>query len=210
MISAQQLIPALCLLASTSALSQGMTPISDEGLAAIDAQEGIALNVDFVVNAYLDKDTGIATPIACPAGVPDCRLALEFNDMDGAWLILKDYYGAFSLNSVWMDANTTQSSASGLCDSDCQARFPGGFNANNRQVVQFSYDHSDIGLGAAFYGDGDLFYEIGRITAEFGSNGYLTDNVTGSTLGVRISDSSDPGNAAAQIRFDGRMQLYGF
>jgi hypothetical protein len=187
-----------------------LVPLSDDAMSDIDGGEGIALNVDFVINAYLDKDTDTITEIPCPAGVPDCRLALEFNDMDGAWLVLKDYYGAFSLNRVWLDANRTPSTASGYCDAACQSRFAPGFDANDRPVVQLSYDHSDIGLAAAYYGDGNLFYEISRITAEFGSNGYLTDNVSGAALGVRVSDSSAPGTASAQVRFDGRMQLYGF
>lgn len=202
----------MVLLASGPALSlaEGLMPLSDQDLSAVGGGEGIALNVAFTINAFLDQDTDTITPIPCPAGVPDCRLALEFNDMDGAWLVLKDYYGAFSLNRVWLDASRTPSVASGFCDSACQARFPGGFDTNDRPVVQLSYDHSDIGLGAAYFGDGNLFLEVGRITAEFGSNGYLTDNVSGSVLGLRVSDSSAPGTASAQIRFDGRMQLYGF
>ena len=200
----------VCLMVSPALRAGDLTPMTDASLADISGGEGIALNVAFTVNAYLDTTTDTVTAINCPPGVPDCRLALEFNDMDGAWLVLKDYYGAFSLNRVWLDAKRTPSVASGYCDSACQNRFPVGFSANDRPVVQLSYDHSDIGLNAAYYDDGNLFYEIGRITAEFGSTAYLTDDISGSVLGVRVSDSSAPGTASAQVRFDGRMQLYGY
>ena len=209
-LTAASVLTGLLASICVPALAGELLPLTDEALSRVQGREGIALNLEVTVNAYLDQQTDTVTAIPCPAGVPDCRLSLEFNDMDGAWLVLKEYYGAFSLNRVWLDANRTPTTASGLCDAACQARYPGGFDALDRPVVQLSYDHSDIGLAAAYYGDGNLFLNVGRITAEFGASGYLSDSVSGSVLGLRISDSSAPGSASAQMRFDGRMQLYGF
>jgi len=191
-----------------------LEPLDDGALAGVSGGEGIAVNVEFLINA--DRAGSTITPLSCPDGsahpngAPDCRLALQFNDRPGTWLVLKNYYGLFSLNRVWLDSEQTPATASGYCDAACQARFPSGFDANNRPVVQLSYDHSALAANAAFYGDGEVFLNVDRISAEFGATGYLLNDVTGSALGLRVADGPGGANGPARLRFDGRMQMYGY
>lgn len=206
------LLVSLTLLVPLAA--SALEPLTDPQLGKVDGGEGIAVNLELLINA--ERVGAGVTPVACPDGgvhpngAPDCRLALQFNDRPGTWLVLKNYYGLFSLNRVWLDSERTPASASGFCDAACLARFPADFDANNRPVVQLSYDHSNLAANAAFYGDGELFLNIDRISAEFGPTGYLLNDVSGSALGVRIADEANGTNGPARLRFDGQMQMYGY
>ncbi|MCH8541995.1 MAG: hypothetical protein LAT61_00365 [Alcanivorax sp.] len=214
------MLAALSLAITSLAQALNLEPLDDDDMAGISGREGVGVNFSFLINAELASD-GQITPIACPGvgthsnGTPDCRLALQFNDMSDeaglkAWLVLKDYHGAFSINGVRFDSVRTSATPSSLCDAQCAARFPAGFSPDDKPALQLSYDHSDMQPGAAHYGDVLFYFSAARITAEFGDTGYLLDNTSGSALGIRMADGPNAINGAAQMRFDGQLQMYGY
>lgn len=201
-----------------------MALMNDEELSGVSARQGIALNFEMLINATLNA-AGNVVPDNCPtsalvaSGTPDCRFALQFNGIDNAWLVVKEYYGLFKFNEVHVDGVRTQDSASGYCDSACQARFGVGFDPDDRPAIQLSYDHSDLGSNAAFYNDAEIFLNVGKVAAEFnqtdpGGNiivpGYLRDETPGSAIGLRMADGINGSGGPAQIRFDGNMMMYGY
>lgn len=216
---------ALLALAGIGNAGAGeMAELSETDLSGVAGQAGIAMNVEWAINASASGST--VTPVACPTsamhanGTPECRIALEFADRAGIWLVMKNYYGLVRLNKVWVDAARTRSTASGYSNAASVARFPVAFNPNNLPAVQLSYDHSALAATTSFYGDAEMFLNVGRLTAEFdcapsgapvvcgtATPGYLRDAVTGTPLSLRVADGA---NGTAQIRFDGKMQMYGF
>ncbi|WP_111655462.1 hypothetical protein [Isoalcanivorax indicus] len=200
---------------SSGAAAGSLQPLDDQDLAEVSAQQGIGLHFEFLINVDMDA-LGNITPVACPTaaehsnGTPDCRLALKFNDIDDGWLVLKDYHGALSINALRVDSARTPETPSGYCDAACQARFPADFDPDDVPVLQLSFDHSDIAANTSWYDDLYFYFSVERITAEFGSTGYLDDNITGSALGIRMADGPYGDGGAARMRFDGRMQMYGY
>ena len=220
----KRVILSLFLMVAQHAMATELVPMNDESLAEISAREGIALNFEMLINATLDSN-GELTPEHCPdatqvaSGTADCRFALQFNSIDDAWLVVKEYYGVFRLNEVRVDGVRTPSNASGYCDSDCQGRFGPGFDPDDRPAIQLGYDHDDLGENEAFYGDASLFLNAGKVVAEFNQKdgggsivtpGYLRNETPGAAIGLRMADGPNASGGSAQIRFDGNMMMYGY
>lgn len=209
---------AIMILAgvSSSALAGDMQALSEDALSSISGQEGIAMNLEIAINSTVSGNT--VTPTACPANTADCRLAFQLNDRTNQWIVLKDYYGLIRLNKVWLDAATSDASASAYVYSSASDpvlvavpnRFPSGINFYSQPMVQLSYDHSSLGASTSFYGDAAIYLNASRMTMEFGTTGYLNNAVTGSALALKMADGPNAVNGAAQIRFDGKMQMSGF
>ena len=211
------LCPLLILAGALNDTGYAQPPLeslSDDAMAAVTARDGIAVDLEFRWNASWSG--GAVSSIACPTavqspfGTPDCRLALQFNDRAGAWLVIKDYFGVLKLNDLLLDARVTPATPSGWCDADCQARAPAGLVTESRPVLALSYGRSGISNDSAYYGDAFFYLNASRITAEFGAQGYLADAISGSTIGLRMADGPDGINGPAQIRFDGQMQIFGY
>ncbi|MZR63073.1 hypothetical protein [Alcanivorax sp. DP30] len=207
----------LLFLVSGEGKSGELTELDDDALSGVMAREGIALNLEVLINATQDN-AGNIIPDICPStgisGTPDCRFALQFNSVDNAWLVVKDYYGLMSLNEVRVDGVRMDSTASGKCDADCLSRFS-GFDPNGKPAIQLSYDHSDLGASESFYGDAELFLHAGKVAAEFndsgtGTPGYLRDMTPGSAIGLLMADGPNGIDGAAKIRFDGNVKMYGY
>lgn len=193
-----------------------LVALNDAELSDVTAREGIALNLEMLINAAKDS-SGNIVPDSCPttgiSAAADCRFGLQFNSIDDAWLVIKDYYGLISLKEVRIDGVRMDATASGKCDADCLDRLS-GFNPNNKPAIQLSYDHSDLGDSQAFYDDAEIYLHVGKIAAEFnaidGTEGYLRNVTPGAAIGLLMADGPDGIGGPAQIRFDGRMQMYGY
>lgn len=204
-------------LTSALAFAEKMKPLDDGELSGIAAREGIALNFEMLISATKDN-SGNLVPETCPStgisAAADCRFALQFNSIDDAWLVVKDWYGLIGLNAVHIDGVRTESTPSGNCDSDCQNRFGTGFDPYNKPAIQLSYDHSDLGAAESFYDDANIFLHAGAVVAEFNTTGntqgYLNDVTPGSAIGLLMADGVNGAGGPAQIRFDGNMQMFGY
>lgn len=209
---------------ATAFSAEQMALLNDEELSGVSARQGIALNFEMLINATLNA-SGEVVPDNCPtsalvaSGTPDCRFALQFNGIDDAWLVVKEYYGVFKLNEVHVDGVRTQDSVSGYCDAACQERFGMGFDPDDRPAIQLSYDHSDLGSNTAFYNDAEIFLNAGKVAAEFnqsdpGGNiivpGYLRNETPASAIGLKMADGVNGSGGPAQLRFDGNMMMYGY
>ena len=211
------LIFAFLILISGRLLADELKELDDDALSSVSAREGIALNLEMLINAKKDG-SGNIVPDTCPStgisGTPDCRFGLQFNSVDNAWLVVKEYYGFLSLKEVHIDGVRMDPLSSGKCDADCLARFS-GFDPNGKPAIQLSYDHNDIGPDAAFYGDAELFLNVGKIAAEFndsgtGTPGYLRNVTPGAAIGLLMADGPNGTGGPAKIRFDGNLKMYGY
>jgi hypothetical protein len=206
----------LCLCVQTQA--QSLTALSEDDMSRVTGGEGIAMTLELGINASISGND--VTPIACPAQTADCRLALQFNDRSGIWAVIKDYYGLIRLKKVWIDAAVTPGSPSAYAGNPYLISGGSPVTALDSPVVQLSYDHSSLTNPlTSFYDDASLYLNMGRVTAEFDSPmppatlttpGYLANTVPGSVIGIRVADGPNGVNGAAQMRFDGKMQMYGF
>lgn len=88
-------------LANDADAGAGLQALSDADMAAVDAKAGIAIDLDFRINALANGD-----PIACPTvgSATSCRLALNFAERNGMWIVMKNYRGIIRLSNIWMDA----------------------------------------------------------------------------------------------------------
>lgn len=237
--------------------AEGLQPLDDGGLSEVSAQQGIAFDLEYRINAKAD---GEPVPSAeCPnvgvlTGGSSCRIAYAFPDL-GGWLVLKGYRGLIKLTNVRIDAATTPSTYTIRTDGPDAGTVGGDAGYLNPYMAETGYiptskpalqltagNWADAGCagtpGAACYTylnrpnytDLTASMNIEKITAEFDTSatvkdGYLKNNVTGAALAVRLAhgvglvpDPNNPpdvmigpySNTPAQIRLDGRMQLFGF
>lgn len=196
-----------------------MEPLSDDSMAGVTGRESVALNFQFNVNSEINATTGAVTHKSCPtaaehsSGTPDCRWGLAFNDLENTWVVLKGYYLGFRLDRVRLSSERTNNTPSGLCDAACVARF-GGASFNDKPVLQLGFDHfGSKSLAEAYYGDAMLYLRAERVMAEFddgGNEGFMLNNVPGAAVSIRMADGPNGINGAAQMRLDGRLQIYGY
>lgn len=204
---------------SSMAATHALEPLSDDMMADVTGQESVAINFQFNVNSEMNATTGAVTHKPCPTtvehalGTPDCRWGLAFNDLEDTWVVLKGYYLGFRLDRVRLSSDRTRNIASGLCDAKCAARFAGA-SFNDKPVLQLGFDHfGDKPLSEAYYGDAMLYLRAERVMAEFdsgGNEGFMLNDVPGAAVSLRMADGPNGINGAAQMRLDGRLQIYGY
>lgn len=199
----------LILLCSLTVSAQAFEPISDEELGAVTGREGMQLTLRLRNN--VDKDLN---PVGCTGNLNPCRMGLEFSGREGIWLMLKDYYGYISFNSIRLDGTMLPAANTGHQDA---SRFRGldgscliaSCDPRNLRAVKVSYPFSKA---VGEYDDMVLLMNIGRTALEFDSGatpGFQRDAAAGSVLGFRTADSSGL-NAPARARFDGNAYVFGF
>ena len=192
-----------------SAMALALEPMADGDMSRITAQEGMQLTLRLRNN--VDESFN---PVGCSGLLNPCRMGLEFAGRDGIWLMLKDYYGYISFNSMRLDGTVLPSTATGYGDPDRFLALDGsclvsGCDPRGLQAVKVHYPNAK---GVGEYNDLVLLTNIGRTALEFdngGTPGYQRDAATGSVLGFRTADSSGL-NAPARARFDGNAYVFGF
>lgn len=208
----------VCVLLMTSA--QALEPLPDDVLSDVTGRESVTINLQFSANADL-LPNGLVNHLSCPTsaqhplGTPDCRWGLAFNDLDQTWLVVKGYFMAFRLDRVRLASERTVPAASGLCNAACAARFSNNsFDPDDMPVLQLGFDHFGVKpLSEAYYGDAMIYLRAERVMAEFddaGTEGFFLNNVPGAAVSIRMADGQNGSNGAAQMRLDGRLQIYGY
>lgn len=201
-----RLLVSLVLLCS---VAHGFEPVSDDELGAVTAREGMQLTLRLRNN--VDDNLN---PVGCTGTLNPCRMGLEFSGREGIWLMLKDYYGYISFNSIRLDGTMLPAANTGHQDT---SRFRGldgaclitGCDPRNLRAVKVFYPFSKA---VGEYDDMVLLMNIGRTALEFDSGatpGFQRDAAAGSVLGFRTADSSGL-NAPARARFDGSAYVFGF
>lgn len=233
-----------------------MQSLPDAEMAAVGAQAGIAITLEFRINALANGD-----PDPCPAvaDADTCRLALSGGDRRGFWVVMKDYYGIIKLNNTRIDATDAPSATTDWTARNSIGTSPnaylGVYNPNSKPVIQLTSGpwataYANGATSGAYYGflnqasyvDFTTSVNIARLTAEYdcgatidnaagihvgGCNasspgwdgvdrvpGYLRNAVTGAPVSLRmatgVSASALQPTTPAQIRLDGRLQIYGY
>ncbi|MDI1302907.1 MAG: hypothetical protein PSX71_13460 [bacterium] len=103
------------LLMMTGVSIAAVEPLADTELGMVSGQEGIALQLDFYMNATPDSsrvakpnDDSVplsAAPFSNCTGLGNgCRLALQFNNRAPDWLVFKDFYMGARIYQINLDA----------------------------------------------------------------------------------------------------------
>lgn len=217
-----------------------MQALPEQTLADISAGDGIALNLEYRINA-----DAAGNPVACPTaimhsnGTPDCRLAMSFSDRLGIWLVMKDYRGILKLNNIWIDAVNSPPTYTTYTNNGAALNpYLQGYDPRNKPMMQLTAGNWATALAGGVatyntylnsntYGDAAMFVNIARLTAEYncgtinyaggihtacGSTipGYLRDAVTGAAISLRTANGVVNPNDPAQVRLDGRLQIFGY
>jgi hypothetical protein len=187
-----------------------MKPLDDDSMAAIDGRSGIQLTLRLRNNV---SDTG--APIGCSGTPNPCRFGLEFADRAGIWLMMKDYYGSFSINDIRLEGTTLPAVYTGYQDStrflanDLSTCLIAGCDPRGQQALNIFYPGNK---GAGVYNDLTFFVNVGRVALEFDDGatpGFQRDAATGSVFGFRAADSAAL-NAPNRARIEGNAYVYGF
>lgn len=206
-----------------------LEPIDNDELASVSGQAGIAMDFelqwnydDSVADNLNTASNEMALCGASPLTSPECRLALNFNNRDGEWAVLKGVYGVMKINDLYIDAAQLNDDSGyedfsrfedqqGTCllpDEDCTVA---GINKLN--ALQLSFGSG----GEATLNDKDIEFgfTIESIGVELGAEGYLNNDNAG-FAGVKFGDVGVGsnfavyGNAPATADVDGRVYVSGF
>ena len=201
---------------ATSVLANGLVPVDDNELAGITGQEGIAIDLELRINAD-SSGTPLSSLNDCSGAGNPCLLALQFGNRTaggGEWLAIKDLYGVMRLNDLQLDGTRLPSDSSdyanpsrflsqdGVCLIDSN-QAPGSCTPNGTLAAEFSFPET-----GGFNSDIEWFLNVGRMSVQFGEEGYWAANDDGASfVGIRIADRV---NDVATIDVGGSIQLFGF
>jgi len=188
-----------------------MELLKDEQMANVTGQEGVALDLEFRVNA--DSDGNALDSVGnCQGLANPCNLALQFANRDavgGEWLVLKDMYGVLRFNDLQLDGSRLPALSSAFAnpsrfeDQNGICLLPNDCTPNNSLALLLTFPET-----AGFNADIEWRLNIGRAAVQFGPEGFLPANDNGgSFLGLAIGDTVTD---IARIDINGGIQLYGF
>ena len=188
-----------------------MELLKDEQMANVTGQEGVALDLEFRVNADSDGNA-LASVSNCQGLANPCNLALQFANRDaagGEWLVLKDMYGVLRFNDLQLDGSRLPALSSAFAnpsrfeDQNGTCLLSNDCTPNDSLALLLTFPET-----AGFNADIEWRLNIGRAAVQFGPEGFLPANDNGgSFLGLAIGDTVTD---IARIDIDGGIQLYGF
>lgn len=200
---------------------EGLQELSDNNLADVAGRDGVALDLEFRLNADAAGD-----PLGCDvASVSDpCRLAVQFANRTGEWLVVKGLYGSLKVNGLQLDAFLSPLDPDNAVYSQFDAtRFRAGASSScilsgnasndcaksdltNMPMLQLGFRDVD---GAHKEADVMLGYTMGGIAVEYDAApvvGY-DRNTNGSFISLRAKDMV---GGPAIFDIDGVLHMFGF
>lgn len=205
----------LCALAVMPAFAVALEPLQDADLSEETGRQGIAMFIDFRINA-----DALGQPLTAPATTANpaafancgslsdfsstgCRLAVKFanrNDNGGEWLVAKNIYGRINIPLMHIGAGYNPTTATPYENLD---RFK-----DESGAPQIASPHGSAALQVSFPQEIELWnVTVGGFGIEYGATGYM-NNDKPSFGGIKISNSSP--NMPALINAQGTMSIYGF
>ena len=218
-MKAALLLPAL--LVCNSSL-QAMEAMAEEEMQAVSGQAGVALELGMDFNTNADGSISLTD---CNTLAGPCRLAISFANRTDEWLVLKGYYGNFSIPTLNLDAaylsdagnDTTLFDDRKFRDDAGNCLLPGGTcdtaTLDSMAAMKLSlpsatgsYDpttgtssgYTNIAFGITLTG---AAVEFGA-----GATGYNA-NANGSFLGLRVADNNGPFTG---VNVSGNAYIFGF
>lgn len=243
MISLTRASVALLVFCAAPLNAQSLQPLSEDEMGLVTGQEGILISLDYYYNS---EKTDIASTdgqrltgfCSAPNGTTslgdmDCRLAIQIENRNDNWLVIKNGHASLSVNRISLDASFLSDAGSssnvgfynpgkfvqpaalgggcllegGACNTTTIASLPA--LRTHYPETGGTYDpisHESSGYDDVRFG---LYYE--GMAVEFNSpanvqNGWQA-NLNGSFLGLNIADNN---GHRAGIAFGGDFYLYGF
>ena len=206
---------------------QGLKPLDEAALGAVTGQAGIALDLEWRVNAD-SSGNPLASLNYCSGANDPCRMSFQFDNRGsagGEWITWKNFYGVLRLNNAWIDANQSPGTASKYADTGANNRFmsgdstpicllDGSTNASTCHQGTLNMPMLALQFNQGGAAGVELFLNIGAVAVEYGATGYQ-NNTNEPALGVLIgdvrgTDLATPVAYPAQIKIGGTMGLYGF
>lgn len=236
-------LPALLFVASSAVPAHALNALSDHEMSGVTGREGILLSLEYYYNS--DPNDNVATPDFNEAGAAqsgfcstpnggtslgdmNCRLALQFENRDGKWLVAKNGWASLDVNRLSLDAAFLGDAESavntglfndgkfrevdgscliGTCSAAWIAKMPAlrthypGTSGSYDPGTASSTGYDDVKFG--------LFIE--GIAVEYdsavGADDGWSRNQNGAFMGVNIRDNN---GYQAGIAFGGNFYLYGF
>lgn len=204
-----------------------MELMPDQELQTVDGQQGIALGLDYYINADA-SGAPLASLSNCSGLLNPCRMGVQIAGRTGEWLVVKDTYATLRIDTVRLDSglmgaagsttttfdDTRFRSPSGTCLLAGGACTTASIDAINALVLSFpstTLSYSTATKVSSGYTNMQLGANIGRLAVEFDTGspatlGYNRD-VNGSFVGLRIADNN---SNLAGITFMGKAYVYGF
>lgn len=186
----QSLVAATFLLSATAARAD-LSPLSADEMGAVSGQEGVSFEWDLRINA---DATGAPLAICTGADRTACRIALEYENRSGEWVVFKGFSGRFYWSRFNLDAFTAPASGTGVGD---MSRF---------SVQPYSKPH----LSITFPEPLEIYnFQMAKVAIEYGATGYAEDpGDTRTFMGLAIGNSvaGQPGT----MTFEGQMTVWGF
>lgn len=206
----------LLLLTTTPAFSSELPALDDQELSLVTGQEGIAIDLELRVNAD-SSGTPLSSLGNCEGTGNPCLMAIQIGNRNaggGEWLSIKDLYGVMRINDLQLDGGRLPDETSDYpnlsrflaTDGSCLldgSLSPGDCQPNDRLAAVFSFPET-----SGFNADVEWFLNVGRMSVQFGEEGYWAANDDGASfVGIRIADMV---NDVAEIDVGGRVYFYGF
>lgn len=183
------------LLVQASVAHAELAPLSHEELGDVIGRDGISFEWDLRINADAN---GTPDPVLCGgADRSACRIALEYENRAGEWVVFKGFSGRFYWSRFNLDAFTAPAVNSGVGDA---SRF---------SIQPYSKPH----LSITFPEPLEIYnFRMAKIAIEYNASGvpgYSADPLDSKTfLGLAINNSiaGQPGT----MTFEGQMTVWGF
>ncbi|MCC1498199.1 DUF6160 family protein [Alcanivorax sp. 1008] len=219
-----------------SAYAHSMTPLDDAELSRSTGQDGIA--IDLEVRSNVNESgvplTGVGQECEGVSAATRCYLGLQWSSRPNEWLVFKGLFMQARVSDLYLDAafrpagviagntisvpggyytgfgapTSSYYNASRFQDESNNCLLA-GCNPGGDAALKLSYPGNTAAYtGTGFESDFEIDLFIPRVAVEFGATAYSADS-NGSFLGLRIA-SSEAGQSAARIDFDGRVLVFGF
>lgn len=213
------LLPALLVCSSPL---QALEAMAEEEMQAVSGQAGVALELGMDFNTNPDGSIALTN---CDTLAGPCRLAISFANRTDEWLVLKGYYGNFSIPTLNLDAAYLSDAGNDIAlfddrkfrDDAGNCLLPGGTcdtatldsmaamklslpsaTGSYDPTTETSSGYTNIAFGMTLTG---AAIEFGA-----GATGYNA-NANGSFLGLRVADNNGP---FADVNVSGGAYIFGF
>lgn len=226
------------LLGVSLSASADLKSLDDSSLSAVTGTgNGVALSLAIQLNtdstgAPLSSmggtNCGNNNSVGSLNGTCTAVMALQFENLGGSWLALKNVFGMMSVPTLQLDAYINPTTNTAFNNSYRFAYTP--FESGAIQCVPDISSCNPAGMGtfsftfpsvaSTNYSDIGLYLHIGGMAVEYDTGGAVCSNINSTTCGYNVANyangsfggfiMSDATQNMAQISIQGRVRVYGF
>ena len=189
-----KILPVAVILLACSSAGADLLPLDQAEMQSVTGREGIAVEMDFRVNANADGSVDASVPLV------ERRIALQFANRADKWLVLKDYHGRIYIPALNLNAARTPIAATPYEDLN---------RYKDENGVPLLASPHDIPVLQMTYPKGMDIYDltIGGMAIEYGATGYSNASAA-SFVGLKVGNSI--AGQPAHLDMQGKVYMYGF